>query len=124
MNSSLTHWKNRHKSVYYLDAEIPDLVISFHQIGLLIVDIQNIYLGEKVTLTESHMNNDKDIWIDFNDRLKRKVIPTSQQMLQFFRDKKLPIFFARIACLTDDGLDRSLSQKRPGFNNIILPFCK
>ncbi len=33
----------------------------------------------------------------------------------------MPVFFARIACLTADGKDRSLSQKRPGFNNILLP---
>lgn len=29
--------------------------------------------------------------------------------------------FARIACLTADGRDRSLSQARPGFNNLLLP---
>ncbi|MCK4869146.1 MAG: cysteine hydrolase, partial [Alphaproteobacteria bacterium] len=29
--------------------------------------------------------------------------------------------FARIACHTRDGRDRSLSQKKPGFNYLLLP---
>jgi nicotinamidase-related amidase len=29
--------------------------------------------------------------------------------------------FARIACHTKDGRDRSLSQKMPGWNNLLLP---
>ena len=29
--------------------------------------------------------------------------------------------FARIACQTRDGRDRSLSQKLPGWNNLLLP---
>ena len=33
----------------------------------------------------------------------------------------LEIIFARIACLTGDGRERSLSQKKPGFNYLLLP---
>ncbi|MGD8421748.1 MAG: isochorismatase family cysteine hydrolase, partial [Gammaproteobacteria bacterium] len=29
--------------------------------------------------------------------------------------------YARIACLKKDGRDRSLSQKKPGFNYLLLP---
>ncbi|MEK9801110.1 MAG: isochorismatase family cysteine hydrolase, partial [Alphaproteobacteria bacterium] len=29
--------------------------------------------------------------------------------------------YARIACLKSDGRDRSLSQKKPGFNYLLLP---
>ena len=31
------------------------------------------------------------------------------------------MIFARIACLKTDGRDRSLSQKKPGFNYLLLP---
>jgi nicotinamidase-related amidase len=31
------------------------------------------------------------------------------------------VLFARIACHTKDGRDRSLSQKLPGWNNLLLP---
>ena len=33
----------------------------------------------------------------------------------------LNVIFARIACHTRDGRDRSLSQKMPGWNNLLLP---
>jgi nicotinamidase-related amidase len=33
----------------------------------------------------------------------------------------MEVMFARIACQTKDGRDRSLSQKMPGFNNLLLP---
>ncbi|MET0071183.1 MAG: hypothetical protein ABW096_14195 [Candidatus Thiodiazotropha sp.] len=29
--------------------------------------------------------------------------------------------FARIACLTQDGRDRFLSQKKPGWNYLLMP---
>ena len=31
------------------------------------------------------------------------------------------MLYARIACLLPDGRDRSLSQKKPGWNNLLLP---
>jgi len=31
------------------------------------------------------------------------------------------VIHARIACLKEDGRDRSLSQKKPGFNYLLLP---
>jgi len=37
------------------------------------------------------------------------------------RKKKIEVIFARIACQTLDGRDRSLSQKKPGFNYLLLP---
>ncbi len=33
----------------------------------------------------------------------------------------MEVIFARIACLKPDGRDRSLSQKKPGFNYLLLP---
>jgi len=37
------------------------------------------------------------------------------------RARGFEILFARIACQTEDGRDRSLSQKKPGFNYLLLP---
>jgi biuret amidohydrolase len=37
------------------------------------------------------------------------------------RSHGIECIFARIACHTDDGRDRSLSQKMPGWNNLLLP---
>jgi len=37
------------------------------------------------------------------------------------RTRGAEVMFARIACLKPDGRDRSLSQKKPGFNYLLLP---
>ena len=42
-------------------------------------------------------------------------------MLDFARQTGIECVFARIACHTKDGRDRSLSQKLPGWNNLLLP---
>ena len=48
------------------------------------------------------------------------VIPTVQRLLARFRRDGHEVLFARIACQTRDGRDRSLSQKLPGWNNLLL----
>jgi biuret amidohydrolase len=53
--------------------------------------------------------------------MHRTVIPAIQELLHRFRRDRHEVLFARIACQTDDGRDRSLSQKLPGWNNLLLP---
>jgi nicotinamidase-related amidase len=48
-------------------------------------------------------------------------LPTTARLLAHFRALGRDVIFARIACLLPDGRDRSLSQARPGFNNLLLP---
>jgi nicotinamidase-related amidase len=38
-----------------------------------------------------------------------------------FRANGIDVIHARIACLLEDGRDRSLSQKMPGWNNLLMP---
>ena len=49
------------------------------------------------------------------------VIPNTARLLGECRRRRVENLFARIACLTEDGRDRSLSQKKPGFNYLLLP---
>jgi nicotinamidase-related amidase len=49
------------------------------------------------------------------------VLPRTRDLLQTFRRNRIECLFARIACHTKDGRDRSLSQKMPGWNNLLLP---
>ena len=51
----------------------------------------------------------------------KQVIPGTARMLEFCRARGMECIFARIACHTADGRDRSLSQKMPGWNNLLLP---
>ena len=46
---------------------------------------------------------------------------TSNHWFHYFRDRRVENIFARIACLKESGVDRSLSQKKPGFNYLLLP---
>jgi nicotinamidase-related amidase len=49
------------------------------------------------------------------------VIPNIKNLISFLRKKNVENIFARIACHKESGLDRSLSQKKPGFNYLLLP---
>ena len=49
------------------------------------------------------------------------VLPTVAALQARFRRDGHEVLFARIACQTRVGRDRSLSQKLPGWNNLLLP---
>jgi nicotinamidase-related amidase len=49
------------------------------------------------------------------------VIPNLQALQEAFRKRGMDVIHARIACLLEDGRDRSLSQKMPGWNNLLMP---
>jgi nicotinamidase-related amidase len=53
--------------------------------------------------------------------MRHIVLPRTQDLLAIFRKNEIECLFARIACHTKDGRDRSLSQKMPGWNNLLLP---
>ncbi len=116
------HWKDRYRSFYYQGAEIPDLELDKARTALLVIDIQNTYLDRPVRedLTAEE-RAEYDAWEPFHRRMRDTVVPTVQDLLAYFRGQGMPVFHARIACLTPDGADRSLSQRRPGFNNLLLP---
>jgi nicotinamidase-related amidase len=60
-------------------------------------------------------------WTPFHERMHETVIPTIRRLLDRFRRDGHEVLFARIACQTQNGRDRSLSQKQPGWNNLLLP---
>jgi nicotinamidase-related amidase len=60
-------------------------------------------------------------WTPFHERMHNVAIPTSQRLLGRFRADGLDVLFARIACLKLDERDRSLSQRKSGWNDLLLP---
>ena len=60
-------------------------------------------------------------WKPFYSRMNNIVIPNTAYMIKWARENKMEVIFARIACLKKDGKDRSLSQKKPGFNYLLMP---
>ena len=53
--------------------------------------------------------------------MRKSVIPGIAKMLNLARKHGIECLFARIASHTQDGRERSLSQKMPGWNNLLLP---
>lgn len=116
-------WKTSYRSIYYADApepDDPDLPVG--QTALLVIDIQNTYLARPDRASLSPAGQAAfDAWTPFHDRMHGQVIPRTAALLARARKAGMECIFARIACHTDDGRDRSLSQKLPGWNNLLLP---
>ena len=109
-------WKTAYRSFYYAKAEAPaDIRLDPRTTALLVIDVQNTYLEPKDTAEETAR------WQPFYDRMRGTVIPNIARLIGECRTRGVEVIYARIACLTDDGRDRSLSQKKPGFNYLLLP---
>ena len=116
-------WKTAYRSLYYDGAPEPDdLVLDPKETALLVIDVQNTYLArpDRATLSVEEQRR-YDLWTPFHERMRKSVIPNTARMLELARRHGIECLFARIACHTKDGRDRSLSQKMPGWNNLLLP---
>lgn len=116
-------WRSAYRSFYYqnMDNDLPDVVLPTKNTALLVIDLQECYLPQASTDKSSSPDDEWNRWAPFRERLTHIVLPNTQRLLQSFRSMQLMPIFARIACLTPDGRDRSLSHARPGFNNLLLP---
>ena len=116
-------WKTSFRSLYYDGAPEPvDPVLPPKETALLVIDVQNTYLerSDRATLSREEQRR-YDAWTPFHERMHKTVIPRTAALLKLARANGIECLFARIACHTADGRDRSLSQKMPGWNNLLLP---
>ncbi len=112
----MSNWKNNYRSFYYENATEPDdIVLNKESSALLVIDIQNTYLEPDDDPKEAAR------WNPFFSRMNNIVIPNTADMVEWARANEIEVIFARIACLKNDGRDRSLSQKKPGFNYLLMP---
>lgn len=110
------NWKTAYRSFYYQGAPAPDdLVLPFAQTAMLSIDVQNTYLQVSDDAEERLR------WTPFQRRMRDQVIPATRLLQEAFRRHGMDVIHARIACQLADGRDRSLSQKRPGWNYLLLP---
>jgi nicotinamidase-related amidase len=117
------NWKTAYRSIYYQGAPEPeDPDLKLEETALLIIDVQNTYLErpDRAILSAAEQVQ-YDAWTPFHERMHKTVIPGIAHLLKLFRQKEIECIFARIACHTKDGRDRSLSQKKPGWNYLLLP---
>lgn len=110
-------------SFYYSNVDdFPDYKIDLDKTILLIIDLQNEFclkdFGEAKEFKEM---GEWDRWEPYFDRLEKKTIPNAKKLLDYFRRNNLKVSFGRIACLRNDGEDRSPVQKSEGWNNMLMP---
>jgi nicotinamidase-related amidase len=110
------NWKTDYRSFYYQGAPQPeDPILNLDDTLLLTIDIQNTYLAAAED-AEMRLR-----WQPFQQRMRDTVIPTVADLQKNFRSRGMDVIHARIACLLEDGRDRSLSQKKPGWNYLLMP---
>lgn len=115
------NWRTAYQSFYYQGSgELPDILLNPRETALLVIDLQNCYLPRTEPTAAAELP-EWERWAPFRERLATIVLPATARLLAWFREQKRDVIFARIACLLADGRDRSLSQARPGFNNLLLP---
>ncbi len=112
----MSDWKTAYRSFYYDTAQAPDdIKLEAAHTALLVIDIQNTYLEVADDPLEAGR------WLPFRERMNDTVIPNTAKLISDCRARGVEVIFARIASLKSDGRDRSLSQKKPGFNYLLLP---
>ncbi|HET7717401.1 MAG TPA: cysteine hydrolase family protein [Bauldia sp.] len=117
------NWKTDYRSIYYLGApEPPDLDLRPADTALLVIDVQNTYRQrpDRATLSPEEQAR-YDLWTPFHRRLEEKVIPNTADLLARFRKAGIDCLHARIASHTKSGRERSLSHRKPGWNDLLLP---
>ncbi len=116
-------WKTSFRSLYYREAPPPpDPQLVRGELALLVIDIQNVYLQRPARESlDAAGRTAFDAWTPFHERMHGLVMPNVARLLARFRADGHEVLYARIACQTEDGRDRSLSQKLPGWNNLLLP---
>ena len=109
-------WKTAYRSFYYEGAPEPeDMALPAAETALLVIDVQNTYMEPRDDPRE------QERWAPFVKRMSTTVIPNTAGLLADCRRLGVEPIFARIACLKRDGRDRSLSQKKPGWNYLLMP---
>jgi nicotinamidase-related amidase len=120
----MSDWKTAYRSFYY-DGAPPseDPVLVGGKVALLVIDVQNTYLARPDPAGLKGLELARyQAWTPFHTRMQSLLIPTIARLLGRFRAGGHEVLFARIACRTQNGRDRSLSQKKPGWNNLLLPW--
>lgn len=117
------NWKTDYRSIYYRGAPEPDDIdLKWDETVLLVIDVQNTYRVRPDRATLSPEGQERyDLWTPFHRRLDEVLVPNTRDLLNRFRKNSIECVFARIASHTRDGRERSLSHRKPGWNDLLLP---
>lgn len=114
--------KEKYLSFYYAkQPETADPVIDPKKTALLLVDLQKEFVSREIGDAKKLKDaGDWERWIPFYERLEQVVVPNNKKLLEFFRKNQLAVTYGRIACLREDGEDRSPVQKSDGWNGMLV----
>jgi len=115
--------EKKYVSFYYATAkDLPQVNPDLSKTAMLVVDLQNHFVlkdyGEGKMFKEM---GEWDRWEPYFDRIHDTVIPNNKKLIDYFRDNSMEVTYGRIACLKDNGEDRSPVQKTPGWNGMLIP---
>ena len=112
--------KEKYLSFYYAkQPEVADPVIDPKKTALLLVDLQKEFVSREIG-DALKAAGDWERWLPFYDRLEQVVVPNNKRLLDVFRANGMTVSYGRIACLREDGEDRSPVQKSEGWNGMLV----
>lgn len=113
---------DRYVSFYYEnDKDYGPIEIDPKKTALLIIDMQHVFVTRPAYGSSPEEQAEKQRWEQFYRAIDETVLPNNVRLLEFFREKGLDVFFAKIQGRRRDGRDRSLDQKTTGYNELLLP---
>lgn len=115
--------ESKYISFYYeTTKDLPKVIPNPDTTAMLVIDLQNEFVlkdfGEGKMFKEM---GEWERWKPYFNRLEDIVVPNTTMLLNYFRNNKLEVTFGRIACLKENGQDRSAVQKTEGWNGMLLP---
>lgn len=108
---------NRFCSFYYRNDPITEeLTYDPTKTALILIDLQNYFVDKPIFDSEKETKE----WEEMYNYIHDTVIPNNERLLKFAREKKILVIHAVIESSFTDGRERSISHRRPKFNNIII----
>lgn len=115
--------ERKYISFYYETAkDLPKVIPNPKTTAMLVVDLQNEFVlkdyGEGKMFKEM---GEWDRWEPYFNRLHDVTVPNTKTLIDYFRKNAMEVTYGRIACLKDNGNDRSEVQKSEGWNGMLIP---
>lgn len=107
----------RYCSFYYRNDPITEEIkFDPSKTALMLIDLQNYFVDRPNFETEKEAQE----WEEMYAYIHETVVPNNERLLKFAREKEILVIHAIIESSFDDGRERSMSHRRPEFNNIVI----
>lgn len=106
-------WRRRNRSFYTRDFPEPaDPELAAGRVGLLVVDVQNVYVEEPDPAGLDAAGRERyRQWHPFHRRVREVVLPNVARLLERCRGADLDVAFVRVGSHRADGRDRPRARR-------------